>query len=79
MYNAHWGLTDQPFENTPDPRFLYRSAQYNEAYVRILYVIQEHKGAGMLTGIFGCGKTLVSGITRFTLRTLDSLMWSFYD
>ena len=59
MYLEHWGLTEKPFENTPDPRFLYHSPQHDEAYVRMLYVIRERKGAGMLTGIFGCGKTLI--------------------
>src|SRR3989338_6528888 len=60
MYLEYWQLQGQPFENTPDPRFLFHSAQHDEAYVRMLYVISERKGAGMLTGIFGCGKTLIS-------------------
>ncbi|MBI4355572.1 MAG: AAA family ATPase [Candidatus Omnitrophica bacterium] len=59
MYLAHWGLTDKPFENTPDPRFFFRSAQHEEALARMLYVIREQKGAGVLTGVFGCGKTVI--------------------
>ena len=59
MYLKYWGLTQMPFENTPDPRFLYQSAQHEEALVRMLYVIENRKGAGMLTGVFGCGKTLI--------------------
>jgi len=59
MYTAYWQLKDTPFENTPDPRFLFHSAQFDEAHLRMLYVVRERKGAGMLTGVFGCGKTLI--------------------
>jgi len=60
MYKNYWGLKEKPFENTPDPRFLYRSQQHEEALVRLFYVVEERKGAGMLTGVFGCGKTLLA-------------------
>ena len=59
MYLDHWQLQEKPFENTPNPRFLFHSSQHDEAFVRMLYVIRERKGAGMLTGTFGCGKTLI--------------------
>lgn len=60
MYTEFWGLKEKPFENTPDPRFLYYSAQHEEALCRLLYVIREKKGAGVLTGIFGCGKSVIA-------------------
>lgn len=59
MYEEHWGLAEKPFENTPDPRFLYRSRQHQEALTRLIYVVREAKGAGMLSGVFGCGKTVL--------------------
>ncbi|MCD5390580.1 AAA family ATPase [candidate division NPL-UPA2 bacterium] len=59
MYEEYWGLKEKPFENTPDPRFLYRSEQHEEALMRLLYAVEERKGAAMLTGVFGCGKTLL--------------------
>jgi len=60
MYEAHWGLTEPPFENTPDPRFLYLSKQHEEGLTRLYYVVKTKKGAGMMTGVFGCGKTLLT-------------------
>jgi len=57
-----------PFENTPDPRFLYYSPQHEEGLSRLLYVVQQHKGAGMLTGVFGCGKTVLA---RALFNTLN--------
>ncbi len=60
MYETFWGLKEKPFENTPDPKFFYNSQQHEEALARMLYVIRESKGAGLLTGVYGCGKTLIS-------------------
>lgn len=60
MYEAYWGLKEKPFQNTPDPRFVYLSAQHLEATALMIYVIKENKGAGMLTGEYGCGKTVIS-------------------
>ncbi len=69
MYERYWQLTEKPFENTPDPRFLYYSAQHEEALVRLLYAVRERKGAAMLTGDYGCGKTVLS---RALLAELES-------
>lgn len=60
MYREHWGLKKKPFENTPDPDFFYHSSRHEEAIVRLLYAIRENKGAALLTGEYGCGKTLLS-------------------
>ncbi|MBI3088632.1 MAG: AAA family ATPase [Candidatus Omnitrophica bacterium] len=62
MYEGYWGLREKPFENTPDPRFYFASSQHQEACARMLYCIRERKGAAMLTGVFGCGKTVVSQV-----------------
>lgn len=59
MYKDYWGFTDYPFENTPNPKFLYHSKEHEEALFRLLYVVEQRKGAAMLTGIFGCGKTVL--------------------
>lgn len=67
MYEQYWGLKEKPFENTPDPRFFYYSSQHEESLYRMLYSVKEQKGAAMLTGVFGCGKTLIG---RIILREL---------
>ncbi|MBM3252159.1 MAG: DUF2075 domain-containing protein [Candidatus Omnitrophica bacterium] len=59
MYEEYWKLKEKPFENTPDPRFLYHSAQHEEGLYRLLYAVKEQKGAAIMTGVFGCGKTLL--------------------
>ena len=68
MYEEYWRLTEPPFENTPDPRFLFLSKQHEEGLTRLLYVVKGRKGAGMMTGVFGCGKTL---LIRALIRELQ--------
>jgi general secretion pathway protein A len=53
-------MKENPFENTPDPRFIYYSIRHKEALLNLLYTVNENKGAAMLTGDIGCGKTLIA-------------------
>ena len=62
MYEAYWQLREKPFENTPDPHFIFYTQQHQEALARLLYVVRERKSAALLTGDFGCGKTLLSRV-----------------
>ncbi len=59
-HNNHWGFQAAPFENVPDPSYYFPSDKHEEARQRLLYGIQGKKGAVMLTGEMGCGKTLLS-------------------
>jgi general secretion pathway protein A len=60
VYKDHWGLEELPFENVPDPRFFYPSSDHQEALLRMFYAVNNSKGAAMLTGEVGCGKTILS-------------------
>ncbi len=57
MYNAFFGLNENPFNLSPDPNFLYRSAQHEEALANLMYGVQSRKGFIVLTGEVGTGKT----------------------
>ncbi len=57
MYNAFFGFTDNPFRLSPDPGFLYRSSQHEEALANLIYGVQSRKGFIVLTGEVGTGKT----------------------
>ncbi len=59
MYEKYWHLKKLPFENTPDPDFFFESEQHREAFSRLKYVAEEKKACGVLTGVYGCGKTLI--------------------
>jgi general secretion pathway protein A len=57
MYKAFFGFRESPFNLTPDPAFLYRSRQHEEALANLIYGVQSLKGFVVLTGEVGTGKT----------------------
>ena len=57
MYLQYYGLTEPPFDITPNPRFLFYSPKHREAFNHVLYGIRERKGFIQLTGEVGSGKT----------------------
>ncbi|MCH8293686.1 AAA family ATPase [Candidatus Poribacteria bacterium] len=71
MYEEYWGLAEKPFENTSDPRFIYHSSQHDEALTLLLYAVTQRKSAALLTGEYGCGKTLTSRLLVDMLYNLD--------
>ena len=57
MYNSFFGLRENAFNLSPDPAFLYRSPQHEEALANLIYGVQSRKGFIALTGEVGTGKT----------------------
>ncbi|PCJ57772.1 MAG: hypothetical protein COA79_14915 [Planctomycetota bacterium] len=68
MYTKYWKLTDNPFKNTPDTNVFYFSAQHENALTKMFYTLLENRGAMLLTGECGCGKTLISRLFYQELR-----------
>jgi general secretion pathway protein A len=68
MYEAYFGLQENPFTLSPDPRYLYLSAQHREALNCLIYGIGEKKGFMVVTGGIGTGKTT---LCRALLAGLD--------
>ena len=62
MYLEYWDFKEYPFENVPDPKFMYYSEKHEEALVRLIYAAKRKKGAALLTGDVGCGKTVLSKV-----------------
>jgi type II secretory pathway predicted ATPase ExeA len=57
MFLKFFGLTEQPFGVTPDPRFLYLSAAHREALASLYYGIEANRGFLGLVAQPGMGKT----------------------
>jgi general secretion pathway protein A len=51
------GLAEAPFTRSPDPRFLYLSAQHRTALAKITYAVEHREGLSVLYGDAGTGKT----------------------
>jgi type II secretory pathway predicted ATPase ExeA len=69
VYLRFFNLRESPFNLTPDPRFLFLSAQHEEALTHLLYGIYERKGFIEITGEVGTGKTM---LCRALLERLDN-------
>ena len=59
MYLEFYGFRENPFNLTPDPRFVFLSKTHREAFAHLLYGIQNRAGFIALTGEVGSGKTTV--------------------
>jgi general secretion pathway protein A len=57
MFLKFYGLREQPFGITPDPRFLYLSPGHREALATLYYGIDSDRGFLALLGKPGTGKT----------------------
>ena len=68
-YFAFFGLTEHPFQVTPDSRFLYLSSAHAQAIAYMEYSVWKRDGFAVITGEIGSGKTIL--IHRL-LSELDS-------
>jgi general secretion pathway protein A len=59
MYKDFYGLTQNPFEVSPDPYFFYPTPRHTEALANLVYGVLRRKGFVVVTGEVGTGKTLL--------------------
>ncbi len=67
MYHEYYGLTERPFDLTPNARYLYLTPMHREALAAVQYGITSRRGIIVVTGEAGTGKTT---IVRAALRAL---------
>jgi len=60
MYEAYWQLDARPFEHTLDERFHFAAESQQGAVLKLRYVLENRRGAALLAGESGLGKTLVA-------------------
>lgn len=67
MYHEYYGLSERPFDLTPNTRYLYLTPMHREALAAVQYGITARRGIIVVTGEAGTGKTT---IVRAALRAL---------
>lgn len=67
MYDQHYGLTDRPFQLTPDPRFWFDTATHRKAMAYLGYGLAQGEGFIVITGDIGAGKTTLVGHLMATI------------
>ena len=68
MYSKFYGFSEDPFQISPDLRFLYMSEQHHAAYAHLNYALNKSKGFTVITGEAGTGKTT---LIQMMLARLD--------
>lgn len=79
MYNAFFGFAQNPFNMSPDPSFLFRSRQHEEALANLIYGVQSRKGVVVLTGEVGTGKTTMLECLREFLNAQQIAFASLFN
>ena len=59
MYNEFFGFSENPFELTPNPRFLYLTRSHRDALSSMTQAIKNRNGFISVTGDVGTGKTML--------------------
>lgn len=59
MYCEYYGFTEEPFDITPDPSFLFLTPGHEEVLKSIVYGIQGRRGLMAIIGEVGTGKTTI--------------------
>ncbi len=77
MYVKFFHLREQPFGETPDPRFLYLSAAHREAFASLYYGIEANRGFLGLIARPGMGKTTILFHLLEKFRTLAHTAFLF--
>ncbi len=67
IYGDFFGLKENPFAITPDPRYLYMSPRHRDALAHLVFAVKQGGGFVQLTGEVGTGKTT---LTRAVLSQL---------
>src|SRR5215510_6837629 len=57
MYSAFYGLREEPFRLTPDPRFLHLAEPHRNTLLALVEGVSARKGLQVSVGPIGTGKT----------------------
>jgi len=80
IYEAFYGLKEQPFAISTDPKFLFMSASHERAFEELVTGLRRQEGILLLTGETGTGKTTICRKVLGSLgdRTFSALILNPY-
>jgi general secretion pathway protein A len=80
IYETFYGLSEQPFAITTDPKFFYLSTSHQRAFSELLNGLRRREGMLLLTGETGTGKTTLCKAVLESLgqRTFSAMILNPY-
>lgn len=67
MYESYWNLSQKPFEESCDPALYYPGESHQGALLKMRYAVESRRGAAVLAGASGTGKSLLMNLLRSQL------------
>jgi len=68
MYESHWKLHQRPFEDGAHPEFYYPAQSHQTALLKLRYLIDQHKGIGVIAGEHGLGKSYLTHVLEAEIQ-----------
>ncbi|MEK6233233.1 MAG: ATP-binding protein, partial [Planctomycetales bacterium] len=62
MYESYWNLQRRPFESVSDSDFYFPAESHQGALLKLRYAVENRKGAALLAGDHGAGKTFLADV-----------------
>src|SRR5262245_38943232 len=76
-YLSHFGLVDEPFSTSPNPRYLYISPTHNLALEKTRWTITATRGLALCFGQVGTGKTTLARELAMRMEDDPSVLYVF--
>jgi general secretion pathway protein A len=71
----HFGLTENPFSISPDPRYFYMSPYHKGIIAKVDHVIRRKQGLTVIFGDIGLGKTTLARLLMDRLRQDNNVIF----
>lgn len=77
MYCNFFGLSEKPFETTPDPKYLFLNRTYKELLHSLVYGVNARRGFIVIIGEVGTGKTVILNALKDELDNKTKIAFIF--
>ena len=68
-FQDYYGFNMNPFSDSVNPSFFYKTSKHEEAFMKMMMSVENDISLGLVTGISGTGKTLLTQMLLYNLNS----------